>query len=210
MPKKSPILATFEKNIGLPASQWAGNCFGVAMKAVELKLVPKGSVAVYGHWIGAVHAESMFSYRAGTFVQHGWVLMPDGNVCDPTRWVFENVKPYVYFGPADHYDEGGNVRRSKAIGPPPAYDPDDEQHRLNPAILSGPAWKFVEKLLRLDETLEVEPGDISVNQLHWLANCSPNGLGEHAGAIYDALDALQLGAFVPWDNRQMVKRLRQK
>jgi hypothetical protein len=211
MPRKKidPILSTFEKHLG-PADGWAGCCFGIATGAVEKKLVPKGSVAVYGHWKGDVHPESMFFAASGWgFVQHGWVQKPDGTVCDPTRWVFEHVKPYIYDGPADHYDVGGNALRMRMLGSAPEYDPNDPQFHLNRAILPGPAWTFVERLLGLHEAClddGPEPGTVSYRQLAWLANHDPAVLGQHAPALYAALDTLRLRGLVPIDNWMMVER----
>lgn len=204
----SPVKA-FERELG-PAKNWKGKCFAMASQAVKKKLVPRGSIAVYGHWTGPVHKSSMFAGKP--VIQHGWVLLPDGRVCDPTRWVFEHVTPYIYFGPADHYDEGGNKHRTAIAGPPPRYDEEFRAYHITKAVLPSKAWKFVERLLRLDEALD-EGRDIDLvtaNQLQWLANRSPQELGEHAPAIYAAMDKIGLAGFVPYDNRKMVERLTKK
>ena len=200
MPKPT-LLQRFEAKLG-PAAKWEGNCFGVASGAVKSRLVPKGSVAVYGHWTGYVHPKSMFAGRP--IIQHGWVLQPDGTVCDPTRWVFEHVPPYIYVGEQDTYDEGGNAHRMQSIGGPPPYDPRDTQYELTKAVLpSGAAWTFIERLL--DHT--DEPGILCGRQLMWLANQDPKVLGDHAAHVYAALKALRLGGFIPYDNAQMVERM---
>lgn len=48
-------------------------------------------------------------YHYGDIVcDHCWIKMPDGRICDPTRWQFEDKPPYIYFGvPSDNYDEDG-------------------------------------------------------------------------------------------------------
>jgi len=84
-----------------PVEKWPGNCHAIAHAIVKAKLVD--GIAVYGHWTGPVHPQSSFYSRSKAgFCRHGWVELADGRVLDPTRWVFENVKPYLYIGdPAD-------------------------------------------------------------------------------------------------------------
>lgn len=85
--------------IGIPLTEWPGSCYGVATALVEHGLVPEGSRAVYGHWIGPIAPTSMFAARRSIgFTGHGWVLTDDGQVIDPTRYVFEDAAPYVYVG----------------------------------------------------------------------------------------------------------------
>lgn len=189
-----------------PPDGWAGNCFGIATATVKHKLVPKGSAAVYGHWLGPIHSESMFFLPNRPFVQHGWVILPDQTVCDPTRWVFEHVSPYIYYGPADHYDEGGNQVRTQLIGiHPPRYSPDDTQFEITKDVLPTSAWRFVEKLLDLFNP-NVPIGVVSYNQLHWLGNQSPQRLGYHVVPIYRAFQKLGLKAMIPIDNWMKVER----
>jgi len=55
--------------------------------------------ARHGHWTGDVAYGSHFDRRAQLpFIAHGWIQLDDGRVLDPTRWVFENVAPYLYVG----------------------------------------------------------------------------------------------------------------
>lgn len=97
--KKPLTVKRVEKVLGQRASKWKGNCFGIAGALVAKKLVE--GVAVYGFYHGPIAKTSMFAGRA--FTHHGWVLQPDGTVVDPTRWVFEDVEPYIYVGhPKNH------------------------------------------------------------------------------------------------------------
>jgi hypothetical protein len=84
--------------LGSPPETWVGNCYAIAYQLVEAGLVE--GRAVYGHYLGPIAKDSFFSEKglAVGFVPHGWVLMGDGRVLDPTRWVFENVEPYIYVG----------------------------------------------------------------------------------------------------------------
>jgi len=213
--KKLPTLQQCETALGEPASAWSARCFEIASRIVDAKLCPKGSVAVYGHWIGPITKGSLFAGKAAMgFVQHGWVVLPDGRVLDPTRWVFEHVVPYLYVGAADadHYDEGGNKFRT-AMQPsqPPSFDECEDQYLLDQYVLpDGKAWTFVEKLLGLSDPFDmpdgVETGTICESQLHWLAHRDPRSLGGHAKAIYDAIRKLDKGALIPIDNKMMVDR----
>lgn len=58
-----------------------------------------------GFWTGPLDATSDVALDASGRVPHGWLVTPMGFVVDFTRWRFEQAAPYVYEGPADHYDE---------------------------------------------------------------------------------------------------------
>lgn len=95
--RRLPTLAECEKAIGERAQAWVARCYEVSCAIVSAKLVD--GVAVYGHWLGDVAPGSHFANRArALFVPHGWILLDDSRVLDPTRWVFENVEPYLYVG----------------------------------------------------------------------------------------------------------------
>jgi len=49
--------------IGIPLSEWRGNCYWIATAFVEAGLVPEGSTAVYGHWTGPIAERSYFADR---------------------------------------------------------------------------------------------------------------------------------------------------
>lgn len=205
-----PSLAEAQRRLG-EASMWAGRCYEIACAFIAAGLV-RGT-AVYGHFLGRINPESYFGDRHGApFVQHGWVLLPDGRVFDPTRFGFENNKgeaPYLHVGPltAD-YDEGGNKFRKALRPPPPEFDPSDRMIVFSQSDLPGKPWTHVEKLLRIDYTYgEQEPGTLSFEQVAWLANASFEDLQPHAAAIYDALEAVGEEALIPIDNRRKAQRL---
>lgn len=87
-----------EKAIGIPALEWKGRCFEIASAMVQRKVVE--GTAVYGHWVGSIAQSSFFSdKRALGFCNHGWVVLHDElTVVDPTRWVFEDKRPYIFIG----------------------------------------------------------------------------------------------------------------
>lgn len=204
---KEDLLHALEKASGLPAKQWAGKCFQMATCLVRSELV--SGVAVYGHWVGPVEKGSYFDPGAKkppvAFVQHGWVK--DGKtVIDPTRWTFENKKPYVYIGESDHYDEGGNRYRQSIYHTAPKFDYDAQPINLE-RKMSVSTWRFVQSLLLSNGAELPNPQRmISFPQLVWLANQPPRVLEEHAATIYETIAAIGRRALIPIDNLRMVER----
>ena len=204
--RTAPSIDEAVEKIGIPVAGWKGNCYAIACKLVEARLAG-GGVAIYNHWTGPIAPGSFFAHARGSgFCQHGWVLLPSGQVLDPTRWVFEGAEPYIYLGPADHYDEGGNLLRGARIGPPPPFDPDDEVFDVTKEILDTAPYMHAEGLLDLDWTSGQEPGQLTKGQLRWLANVPFSRLGHHAMAIYLALEKLEMRGFVPIDNWKRAER----
>jgi hypothetical protein len=204
-----PSPAEAAEAIGLPLEAWSGQCYGVAVALVESGLVD--GCAVYGHWLGPVAEGSHFDTGFRPFQRHGWIVLEDGSVVDPTRWAFEGVDPYIYHGPADHYDEGGNAFRSALRGPPPPLDLfEDEVITVGQHQLPTSAWNWLEKRLGLESNYAdegYEPGMVSKAQLIWLAHLDPREMGGHAPAVIEMLDDLGMGALVPIDNRRMAERM---
>lgn len=203
---KPPItLRQLEAATGLKAKDWAGSCYAIACAAAKLI---SGAVAIYGHWTGPTVSGSIFAGRL--VVQHGWVLLRDGRVLDPTRWEFEQRKPYIYCGPSDYYDEGGNKFRMAMQGDePPPFDPCDRVYHLDSDVLPTSAWNYVERLLRLDQYYgldDYEVGSVSSAQLFYVANIDPRKMEGHAKAIYDMLEKLYLLAAMPIDNQLMIEQ----
>lgn len=90
-----------EKAIGIPSGKWHGRCYEVACLVVKAKLVH--GTAVYGHYKGPVAKTGYWASRQDqVFQRHGWIVLDDDRILDPTRWSFENKKPYLYlFEPPD-------------------------------------------------------------------------------------------------------------
>lgn len=193
-----------EEAFGLPVKEWAGKCYQVACAAAEL--IP-GSTAVYGHFLGEVHPSSIFAGRA-MFVQHGWVVLKNGRVLDPTRWAFEGKKPYLYVGKDDVYDEGGNQLRAAMQGGPPRFDPEEKTYEVTKGILPTKAWNWLEKALGLDQILddEYEPGMVTEEQLRWVAHLDPRRMDGNAKEVFAMLDSFGMRAFIPFDNWRMVEQ----
>lgn len=204
-----PTLKQVERVLG-PARLWAGRCYEVACACVAEGLV--AGAAVYGHWLGPVHPRSYFG-RLSThpdFVRHGWVLLLDRRVFDPTRWTFTAERPYLHVGANEgEYDEGGNCLRETLLRPPPRFDREEggRVYVLGDAVLSSPAWSHVEELLAEDYSGDDHsPGEVTAAQLFWLANLPYDRLEPHAGEVYSCLRKLGHEALVPVDNLRRAER----
>jgi hypothetical protein len=143
--KRLPTLSEVEAVLG-PSKEWSGRCYEIASACVNRGLVE--GVAVYGHWRGKIHPESVFAEKGRLgFVKHGWVLLEDGTIFDPTQWVFTKKKPFLYHGSSTDYDEGGNLLRKETRRQPPDFDPEEDIFKIDDGKLSSPAWSHVERLL---------------------------------------------------------------
>ena len=201
--RRLPTIKRCEQVLALPASGWKGKCYLIASMLVDHKLVD--GVAVYGHWVGPVKPGTMFYRKSGMgFVQHGWVLRADKTVVDPTRWVFEGRDPYLYAGPADHYDEGGNRLREARVSLPPAYDPEVRVIKVGTAV-SADTCRFLMAALNVDPTKQPTRA-FTVWQLAWVMNLPPSMLGDHLKGVYRAAERLKLTAHIPIDNYRAFKR----
>ena len=188
------------KQIGIPVKRWPGACYLIASKMVEHKLV-KG-VPRYGHWLGPVAKGTMFSNRI--IVQHGWIECVDriiaGNdalvVIDPTRFVFENKKPYIYVGPkSQYYDIGGNQFRDALRRGEPFPDFVDDEKSLPVPLKLNPVFG----------SLKIKPPKrLCVSQLFWLANKPYYDFGGYADILYKWLIKNNYGALIPYDNQQLI------
>lgn len=183
--------------IGVPLEYWPGQCFGIASALVDAGLVPGGR-AVYGHFLGRVSPKSVpFGPRHKLpFQAHGWVIMPDGRILDPTRWVFEAKRPYLFIGPRDNpeYDEGGNHFRSIMRGP---AVPEPESARTCAIAFEGEAAAFARLAFG-------HGSPYGINEARWLAHTAPAEAGDAIAGLYQALQAAGLGALIPFDNRLAV------
>lgn len=177
--------------IGIPTEGWIGNCHSISCAIVEQGLV-KGK-ARYGHWLGPADPDSM---KGLPFVRHGWIECEDGTIIDPTRWVFEGTKPYIWVGTNDgNYDPGGNIWRKKWERPCPDYGPRDKKINLN---LQDEDRSIIIDMLG-------NPLSITIKHAFWLANLSIVTLGMVlAKSLYGALEQAGLIALVPIDNWDIV------
>ena len=187
------------KAIEFPVEAWPGKCYGVAGEILKAGLV-EGAELHYGHWLGPVSESCpVEGFKNGApFQRHGWIEREDGSIVDPTRWVFEGAEPYIYEGPNDYYDVGGNVYREASLRPCPDYDPTEERTTLAVWKFDGDAHRYV-----MDEIFDHAPG-ITAPMAWWLANLPLQRLDVHARPIYLALVDCGLRARIPIDNYRLV------
>lgn len=96
--------AAIAEAIGLPLTDWPGNCHAVAERVLR-RLPTQGMRLVRGHFHGWTSPASVYGRGPQ---QHSWLRLQDGRVLDPTRWAFDQPgKPYLYVGENDAYDEAG-------------------------------------------------------------------------------------------------------
>ena len=204
--KPLPTVKMVEKVLGMEASKWKDKCHQIACAMLDAGLV--AGVERYGHYYGPVSPG--YSRRALPFQRHGWIETPDGQVIDPTRWVFEMVEPYIYHGPGDDYDAAKQRMRAEQVGPYPGpHDPASESKNLT-ASQREAQRKTVQ--LNMNSQARTHLGELtgghvasfSVNQVYWLAHLPLAWLGEHAPAIYGAIAKAGYKAMIPFDAWRMV------
>ena len=184
--------------IGWPVLRWPSNCYAVAVAIQEAGLV-RGSTR-YGLYHGHIDPMSIFGSR--TFTHHGWIERRQ-TIYDPTRWVFENVAPYIYVGPKDDkdYDFGGNYIRKLYARPCPAYI--KKKSYVAPVELRPFIKLWMGKMYYGD-------GMIGGAQTIWLANLPLNILGDRARPLYEWIcdkdNGVGLPGFIPMDNRNLIMR----
>jgi hypothetical protein len=197
---KLPTIQKVEKTLGIKVGRWKGKCHLIATQLVDKKLI-KGR-AIYGHWLGPISRISFFKNRRGLpFVHHGWIETEGGEIVDPTRWVFEAVKPYIYFGKNDYYDEGGNKFRKAMERPCPAYN---KKSKHLPFHIEGKGKEIEEASDYILELLNTTADKVTLDHAFWLGNLSITTLGKFALNVYQWLDSIGLEAIVPIDNWNLV------
>jgi len=185
----------FAEAIEVPVEEWPGRCFEIACLIVKRALVE--GTPVYGHWLGPVHPDNGTFDPKRSFQRHGWVVDDDGEIIDPTRWVFENRTPYIFAGPNEDgfYDEGGNKFRDLYRRPCPSPDAHDQFPDFQ---VVGEARDFC--------IAQMGPPPWNVLQVGWLANLNPQPLGDLAPVLHQAIKDAGWSGFIPIDNRLWVER----
>jgi hypothetical protein len=119
-------------------------------------------------------------------------------IIDPTRWVFEADFPYIYVGPSDHYDMGGNALRAAMRSPCPPYSASEPRSSLAVWKYDRAAHAFVMTVM-----FGGAPG-VTEHMTRWLANAPLPELGPYAEAIYKAIVDAGWKADIPIDNFRAV------
>ena len=201
-----------EFELDLPVKHWPGNCYSIACGILRAKLIE--GIAVYGHYYGPIADGGYFQPRK--FTQHGWIVTPDYTLVDPTRWVFEDVDPYIFVADSaarkrasktkrldvntlnDEYDISGDAIRQLMRGPCPPFDRTRVlKKKYSFELKDKAALKFVMGELG-------DPPLWTHEQLHWIATMSLSKLGVHAKPIYEALVEGNLAVYIPIDYRYLV------
>jgi hypothetical protein len=181
---------------------WKGACSKVA-DALQDEMEPGEVAMIRGHWIGPVADGSLFARKPVS--GHTWLQMKDGTIVDPTRWVFENVEPYIFVGSDDeNYDEGGQrLREAVRVmrGSAPRWDKAHVQYTFE-----GPTkvWVWIES--QFEDTSPDKAWTLSRWQVAWIANTSPREFWPFAPIIYHWLEKVGMKTYVPIDLWRMVER----
>lgn len=216
-------LAAVTRAMGAPPPQWKGQCTAVCSHVLEAGLV-EGDL-IHGMWVGEFSPKGYFASRAHMgMTQHTWILLKDGvTIVDPTRWVFEAKRPYIFVSKdvlTEPYDEGGaRVKESQLLRfrvPWPedgvfggtSKKPSNLRELVSAATL--------EALLLLIEGYD--PGASKTTlakctpfQLMWLGSMPYHWYGDVvASDLYLALDKLGRRAVVPIDSWHRAERWRRR
>lgn len=182
-------VSTLEAAIGIPAENWKGRCHEISslmLKHYRPKIEAK---LCYGMFVGNIASTGYFGGHP--ISRHGWLKAKDGMIIDPTRWVFEDVKPYIYYGfDNEEYDFGANeVRRSIRV-PFPKLDKER----------SIPFSELPKAVQAICKPYTKKQKVIGIGQLLWMANLTPVELGKDIKKFYQYLIDTNRGGFVPCDN----------
>lgn len=177
----------------------AWNCFAVATNLANL-LKAQGikARAVYGTWKGL-----SVEHKRNDFYRHGWVLINESEILDPTRWVFEGTKPYIFSGSEKNnseYDEGMTQLRNLVARPFPSFNPQDKKVRIE--------WSPESKSL-IDGITEYEDDVYSIQQVLWMANAPFKIWGDCIDEVYTKLEEQGFGALIPMDFKSKWKALKE-
>lgn len=231
------------EKIGVPVQAWPGKCHEIA----GLMLVAEWAEGTlrYGTWLGPIDKSSP-QFGGKLLVHHGWIEVQAAKRCecgslfqvqgpccdkngakpakiiDPTRWVFENVKPYIFDGSdvESHYDVAGDRFRAMLMKPYPSQRQGWEPETTDKDVVIESDGKTIRRLAvlihqhggpalglnthkNLADGSETKSFVVPIRGACWLANLPLAHLGDHAKPFYEALDKINMGAFVPQDNREV-------
>jgi hypothetical protein len=138
------------------------------------------------------------------------VSHPGPLVFDPTRFVFEGKRPYVFLGNDDmgYYDVAGDRQREQLAALPCPVSA--TKGKLVTIKLGVSARLTLLEILHSDQVARqharIVKSGIRLPTLlaGWLANRPLSALGPFAEELYKALDAVGLDATVPLDCREVV------
>jgi hypothetical protein len=216
-----PSQRALVERMGGPPAKWVARCHeaSVAVVAELEEMGVKGAVVRRGWFIGRVVPGAYFHGRP---CQHSWVELPDGQVCDPTRFAFtlDPVWP-LWVGPGDEYDIAG-MRSQGSGGSAPSSDDDDDGPTIE---LSVSSVDYFGDLLNVSPEFRAEPDDdgdfsdgwlmVTRAQAHYLAHLpvadreAPGVLSRFfAREAFEALEQAKLKVLIPMDRWDFVMGVR--
>jgi len=189
---------------------WHGRCYEIAYAIAESCKLIEGR-PVYGSYTGSIHPKGWWAKRRHLdFVRHGWILLPDGRILDPTRWSFENKKPYIWLGGPDDagfadYDAcNDRYRQALYANRPCPAEYDHKKFFELPLSFGARLFLFKYSGEVLPRPLKEENLAINLLQLMWVANAPIADLAGYAVEIYRAIVNAGQRAMIPLDNREMI------
>ncbi len=190
-----PSIQEIEQIIGVNSKDWIANCYGISDSFLKHNIV-QGQLC-YGKYYGYVSDQSYFHEHS--FPNHGWIEH-DNKIIDPTKWVFEAIKPYIYVGKIDRkiYDLGSNKLRKALRRPAPDFNPNIksvqiQEHHIN----------FIFSFFLQDKKYR---DTVSLDQISWIASLSLDELSQFARPLFQWLQKNRLNAFAPIDNFNFVNK----
>lgn len=192
--------------ITIPVEEWPGNCHAIAVAAQQAGLFP-GVKSRYGHYSGPVAEGSMFHKHK--YPRHGWLVRGDGVIIDPTRWVFEDVEPYIaVIPPFDaekqaQYDVGGARLERALFGDRPPPGPTEgfgARKKPEKCPLWIKSWQHGAANY-IWNIFQCAPQALTLAQVYWLAHRLPEEFGGRATAraIFEAIALAGRKVFIPID-----------
>lgn len=191
--------ATMAHVIGKPFDKWKGNCYGVA-EALLTNQLCFGKL-FYGFYTGPIAETSMFY---GRIARHAWIVDED-EMLDPTRWVFEDVEPYMFQAswPHPEYDHGMQDFRAALRSPFPVKKGDfgHENPKFRERIKVPPHLRGI-----FDVINRPVGATLTRAQIMWLCNAPMAQLGLLLKPFYEWVcsDEVKGEAWIPIDNHQWV------
>ncbi len=186
---KLPSIRLIADAIGLSVEEWPGKCTLVVDRVLKTGLIQ--GRAMYGHYLGYIHPDAEF-FGGRSFTHHGWIENK-GKVIDCTRWVFENVPPYIYVADLDRneYDFGGNLLAARMRSPLPEFNSDEKTFVLPKKLAFLKNFGFKKQC--------------SFSQAFWAANIPIFQMElKNAEALYKWLSDNDMEGLIPYDNKKYV------
>ena len=175
------------------------NCFAVSTVLAEmLKKENIKARAVYGTWQGICVSKK----EKGLF-RHGWVLVNEKEILDPTRWVFNGLEPVIFKGSVSknkEYDEGAKKLRDMIPRPFPLFNANAK--RIISFTWTPDCAQAIEMISGQKCSTKQET---TIDQAYWMANLSYEVWGHHLNEVYENLIKEHCGAFIPLDFKEKYK-----